>query len=100
MFRLKFLFIFISDCKNWRHINFIKCVNIAVSFFADTKRSATFRLNIESLERDSERLPPAADPIEGFVLTASDLVTLPSFPVPFISAASMPFQKEFSLQPD
>src|SRR6056297_1773888 len=55
----------------------LKVVNMAVSFLAETKRSATFLLNMESLERLSPRFPPVTgEPIDGLASMASDLVIL------------------------
>ena len=71
---------------------------MAVSFFADTKRSATFLLNIDNLLLEVVLSPPVVFvPIEGTALTASSLVTLPSLPVPTISDADMPFSANIFL---
>ena len=76
----------------------LKVVSIAVSFLADTKRSATFLLNIDNLLLVVPLAPPVEFvPMEGTAFTASSLVTLPSFPVPTISAADMPFSANIFL---
>ncbi|CAI8420909.1 MAG: Uncharacterised protein [Polaribacter sejongensis] len=70
----------------------LKVVNMAVSLFTATKRSATFLRNIDIFLR-SVPLKPLAGcvPIEGTAFTASSLVILPSFPVPFIADVGIPF---------
>src|SRR5690606_14098382 len=60
----------------------LKVVSIAVVFFASTKRSATFLRSIDIFLRSLFRGPPVGVPIDGTALTASSLVTRPSFPVP------------------
>ena len=69
----------------------LKVVNIAVSFLAATKRSATLRRNIDNLIRSVPRLPPVGVPIEGTAFTASSLVIRPSLPVPTMSEGWMFF---------
>jgi hypothetical protein len=59
----------------------LKVVNIAVSFLAATKRSATLRRNIDNFVRSCPRLLLGV-PIDGTAFTASSLVILPSLPVP------------------
>src|SRR5690606_23521421 len=75
----------------------LNVVNIAVSFLADTKRSATLRRNIDNLERDSPLVPPAGVPIDGLALTASSFVIRPSFPEPDTCEASIPFSAKIFL---
>ena len=76
----------------------LKVVNIAVSFLAVTKRSATFRRNIESFERDTPRPSTfTCCPMDGTALTASSFVIRPSFPVPTIAVASIPFSDSIFL---
>src|SRR5690606_41575642 len=75
----------------------LKVVNIAVVFLASTKRSATLRRNIDILLFVDPLLPPVGVPMEGTAFTASSLVTLPSFPVPEIAEASMPFSARIFL---
>ena len=71
---------------------------MAVSFLAVTKRSATFRRNIESLDRDTPRPSTfTCCPIAGTALTASSFVMRPSLPVPVIAVASMPFSDNIFL---
>ena len=69
----------------------LKVVNIAVSFLAETKRSATFLRSIDNLDRVSPLLPPVGVPIEGTAFTASSLVIRPSRPEPETEAAETPF---------
>ena len=70
----------------------LKVVNIAVSFLTVTSLSATFLLSIESLVLVSFlSLVMDGEPIDGLELTASSLVTLPSFPDPIILAISKLF---------
>ena len=65
---------------------------MAVSFLAETNRSATLRRSIESLVLDSERFAPGAKlPIAGVAFNTSSLVILPSLPVPEIESAVNPF---------
>ena len=75
----------------------LKVVNMAVSFLAETKRSATLRRSIESFDLDSPLLPPVGVPMEGTAFTASSLVILPSFPEPCTWAASIPFSASIFL---
>ena len=63
----------------------LKVVNIAVSFLAATKRSATLRRNIDNLDLSEPREPPVGVPIEGTALAASSVVIQPPFPEPTIS---------------
>ena len=60
----------------------LNVVNIAVSFFTETKRSATLRRNIDNFLRSLVREPVPGVPIDGTAFTASSLVTRPSLPVP------------------
>ena len=69
----------------------LNVVNMAVSFLAETNRSATLRRNIDNLVRSEPRVPPVGVPIEGTAFTASSLVILPPFPVPTISVGWMFF---------
>ncbi len=75
----------------------LKVVSIAVVFLASTKRSATLRRNIDILLLEAPRLPPVGVPIDGTALIASSLVTRPSFPVPEIDEASIPFSAKIFL---
>ena len=69
----------------------LKVVNIAVSFLAATKRSATFLRNIESFTLSEPREPPVGVPIAGTAFAASSVVILPPFPVPTMSEGLMFF---------
>ena len=70
----------------------LNVVNIAVSFLALTKRSATFRRSIDIFLRCVSRTPCAGGvPIDGTASIASCLVTRPSLPVPCIVEGFMPF---------
>ncbi len=63
----------------------LKVVNIAVSFLAATKRSATFLRNIDNFVLSEPLFPPVGVPIEGTAFIASSVVILPPLPVPTIS---------------
>src|SRR5690606_19311995 len=75
----------------------LKVVNMAVVFLASTKRSATLRRNIDILVLVEPLLPPVGVPIDGTAFIASSLVTLPSFPVPEIAEAWIPFSAKIFL---
>ncbi len=75
----------------------LKVVNIAVSFLAATKRSATFLRNIESFTLSVPREPPVGVPIAGIALAASSVVILPPFPVPTMSEGEMFFSSNIFL---
>ena len=69
----------------------LNVVNIAVSFFTETKRSATLRRSIDIFSRVCSRVPPqpcASDAETPAVIaaTTSCFVMRPSFPVPAIFA--------------
>ena len=70
----------------------LNVVNIAVSLFTATKRCATFLRNIDIFLR-SVPLSPSTGlvPILGTAFSASFLVILPAFPVPFTVEFSIPF---------
>ena len=72
----------------------LKVVNIAVSFLAETNRSATFLRSIDNFDLVSPRLPPVGVPIEGTAFTASSLVILPSRPEPETVFLSTPFSSK------
>ena len=75
----------------------LNVVNMAVVFFASTKRSATLRRNIDILVLVELRSPPVGVPIDGTALTASSLVIRPSFPVPAMDDASISFSANIFL---
>ncbi len=75
----------------------LKVVNIALSFLAETKRSATFLRNMDSFDLVSPRLPPVGVPIDGTALTASSLVIRPSRPDPETESLSIPFSSKIFL---
>ena len=75
----------------------LKVVNIAVSFLAATKRSATFLRNIESFTLSVPRGPPVDVPIAGMAFAASSVVILPPFPVPTMSEGLMFFSSNIFL---
>ena len=75
----------------------LKVVNIAVSFLTVTNLSATLRRSIDNFLRlVSVNLSPFV-PIDGVAFTASSLVILPSFPVPFIIEGTMFFSANIFL---
>ena len=64
----------------------LKVVSIAVSFLAETNRSATFLRSIESFLRVTPlSLVSTFLPIDGTAFIASSFVIRPSFPVPITS---------------
>jgi hypothetical protein len=75
----------------------LKVVNIAVSFLAETKRSATLRRNMDNFVLSEPREPPVGVPIDGTAFTASSLVILPPLPVPTMSEGSMFFSSNIFL---
>ena len=75
----------------------LKVVSIAVSFFAETKRSATFLRSMDNFLRSLPRLALPGVPIEGIALTASSFVMRPSRPLPFTSFEDIPFSSRIFL---
>ncbi|CAI8267018.1 MAG: Uncharacterised protein [Bacteroidetes bacterium MED-G17] len=89
-FALKASLYSVRNVKMGDILTSLNVVSMAVSFFAATKRSATFRRSMDIFLRKVGR-SPAGVPIEGTALMASSFVIRPSRPVPMMAAVSMPF---------